>query len=162
MIQFEFPTRRSQSEYSRNKCIWSACFALAAALLGGSPLLAQRSERAALDITGYVIDAELDTATHHIAAKAQVTFKAPESADEVSFGFHPALKINKITDEAGKLLTGERLADGTIRVAPSKPFASGQPSHWTFDYEGVITGEEDGPVEGLKLAAIKEPITYLL
>ncbi|MGB8734233.1 MAG: peptidase M1, partial [Candidatus Sulfotelmatobacter sp.] len=152
MILVDFPTRR----------FWSVCLALVAALLAAVSLSAQRAERATLDITGYVIDAELDTATHHIAAKAQVTFTAPESADEVSFGFHPALKINKITDDAGKLLTGERLADGTIRVAPSKPFAAGQANHWTFDYEGVITGNEDGPVEGLKLAAIQEPITYLL
>lgn len=135
---------------------------LVAALVAATTVSAQRSERATLDVTGYVIDAELDTATHHIAAKAQVTFTAPESADEVSFGFHPALKVTKITDESGKLLTGERLADGTIRVAPSKPFVAGQPAHWTFEYEGVITGDEDGPVEGLKLAAIKEPITYLL
>jgi tetratricopeptide (TPR) repeat protein len=34
--------------------------------------------------------------------------------------------------------------------------------HWTFEYDGIITGQEDGPVEGLKLAAIQEPITYLL
>jgi predicted negative regulator of RcsB-dependent stress response len=135
---------------------------LLAALVAATTVSAQRSERATLDVTGYVIDAELDTATHHIAAKTQVTFTAPESADEVSFGFHPALKVTKITDESGKLLTGERLADGTIRVAPSKPFVAGQPAHWTFEYEGVITGNEDGPVEGLKLAAIQEPITYLL
>ena len=118
MILVDFPTRR----------FWSVCLALVAALLAAVSLSAQRAERATLDITGYVIDAELDTATHHIAAKAQVTFTAPESADEVSFGFHPALKINKITDDAGKLLTGERLADGTIGVAPSKPFAAGQPT----------------------------------
>jgi hypothetical protein len=133
-----------------------------AVLFAAAPSFAQRPDRAALDIAGYVIDAELDTATHHIAAKAQITFTAPESSDEVSFGFHPALKVTKITDDSGKLLTGERLADGTIRVAPSQPFAAGQPVHWTFEYEGVITGNEDGPVEGLKLAAIQEPITYLL
>ena len=34
--------------------------------------------------------------------------------------------------------------------------------HWTFEYDGTITGNEDGPIEGLKLAAIQEPITYLL
>src|ERR1700723_598232 len=135
---------------------------LAAALVFALPLAAQAPARPALDIPGYVINAQLDPATHHITATAQITFTAPESADEVSFGFHPALKVNKITDDAGKLLTGERLADGTIRVAPSKPFAAGQSNHWTFDYEGVITGNEDGPVEGLKLAAIQEPITYLL
>jgi tetratricopeptide (TPR) repeat protein len=126
------------------------------------PLAAQRAERPALDITGYVIDAEIDTATHHLTAKAVVTFTAPENAEQVSFGFHPALKVTKITDEGGKLLTGERLADGTIRVAPASPFARGAAPRWTFEYDGTITGNEDGPIEGLKLAAIQEPITYLL
>jgi predicted negative regulator of RcsB-dependent stress response len=126
------------------------------------PLAAQRPQRPELNVTGYVIDAELDTTTHHLAAKAVVTFTAPATMDVVNFGFHPALKITKITDDAGKLLDGERTADGAIRVTPSTPFVTGQPVHWTFEYQGVITGNEDGPVEGLKLAAIEEPITYLL
>jgi tetratricopeptide (TPR) repeat protein len=125
-------------------------------------LAAQRTERPALSITGYVIDAELDPAAHHLAAKAVVTFTAPETAEVVSFGFHPALRITKISDETGNLLTGERSADGTIRVTPSVPFVRGQAVHWTFEYAGTISGSEDGPVEGLKLAAIQEPITYLL
>jgi tetratricopeptide (TPR) repeat protein len=131
-------------------------------LLIPAPLAAQRPERAALAITGYVIDAELDTTTHHLAAKTVVAFTAPETLDVVSFGFHPALKISKITDDTGKVLIGERTADGTIRITPTSPFTKGQVSHWTFEYEGAITGNEDGPVEGLKLAAIQEPITYLL
>jgi hypothetical protein len=123
---------------------------------------AQRPERAALNITGYVIDAELNTEAHHLTAKAVVIFTPPENADMVSFGFHPALKLTKVSDESGKLLTGERSADGTIRVSPATPFVKGQTYRWTFQYEGVITGNEDGPIEGLKLAAIQEPITYLL
>ncbi|HWA93583.1 MAG TPA: M1 family aminopeptidase [Terracidiphilus sp.] len=125
------------------------------------PAIAQRP-RPTLDITGYVIDAEIDPATHHLAATAAVTFTTPPESESVSFGFHPALKVEKITDEAGNVLTGERLADGTIRVTPSAPLNSAAPLHWTFDYNGTITGNEDGPVEGLKLAAIGEPITYLL
>ena len=80
-----------------------------------------RPERPTLDITGYVIDAEIDTATHRLTAKTAVTLTAPENAEMVSFGFHPALKVNKITDENGKVLTGERSADGTIRVTPATP-----------------------------------------
>jgi hypothetical protein len=133
-----------------------------AAGFAAKPVAAQRPERPTLDITGYVIDAEIDTTTHHLAAKATVTFTAPENAEMISFGFHPALKVNKITDESGKVLTGERSADGTIRVSPASPLPAGQPLHWTFDYEGTLTGSEDGPIEGLKLAAIQEPITYLL
>ncbi len=136
--------------------------ALLCALTIVAPLAAQRPERPELAISAYSIDAEIDTATHHLAAKAVVSFTAPDNAEIVSFGFHPALKVTKITDEAGKILEGERTADGTIRVTPTTPFTKGQVSHWTFDYEGTITGSEDGPVEGLKLAAIQEPITYLL
>ena len=69
-------------------------------------LAAQRAERPALDVTSYVIDAELDTLAHHIIAKAVVGFTAPANLDVVNFGFHPALKVTKITDEGGKLLEG--------------------------------------------------------
>ncbi len=134
---------------------------LALALAAPARLLAQR-ERPALNITGYVINAELDPATHHLAATAVVSFTAPPNLDVVTFGFHPALRISKITDESGKVLDGERTADGSIRVTPSAPLAEGQTVRWTFAYDGVITGNEDGPVEGLKLAAIQEPISYLL
>jgi tetratricopeptide (TPR) repeat protein len=129
----------------------------ATALAQGSLAAANR-----MAVQGYKIDAEIDTTAHHLTAKTVVTFTAPETADEVTFGFHPALKLTKVTDDAGKLLTGDRTADGSIRIAPSTPFVKGQPAHWTFAYEGTISGNEDGPVEGLKLAAIEEPITYLL
>ncbi len=138
-----------------------AALALALTLAAVSPALAQR-ERPTLDITGYVIDAELDTATHHLAATTVVTFTAPANLDIVNFGFHPALKVSKITDDSGKLLDGERTADGDIRITPSASFTPGQPVHWTFVYDGAITGNEDGPIEGIKLAAIQEPISYLL
>jgi tetratricopeptide (TPR) repeat protein len=144
--------------------VW-ACALLSVAALTASqtvPLLAQRPERPALSISGYVIDAELDPATHHLAATATVSFTAPENAEAVSFGFHPALKVTKISDPTGQVLTGDRSADGTIRVTPLAPFVRGQAVQWTFVYEGAITGNDDGPIEGLKLAAIQEPISYLL
>jgi len=135
---------------------------IAAAFLLAIPAQAQqRIERATLDVTGYNIDAEIDTQAHHLKAKTTVSFTAPENSELVNFGFHPALKITRITDDAGKLLTGERSADGAIRVTPGSPIVRGREQHWTFEYEGMITGNEDGPVEGLKLAAIQEPITYL-
>ena len=141
-----------------------AAFCLfAAGLISASALpAAAQIARPALNVTGYVIDAELDTTTHHLTATAQVTFTAPANLDVVTFGFHPALKVSKISDAAGKLLDGERTADGSIRVTPNGPFVADQPVHWTFVYDGIITGNEDGPIEGLKLAAIQEPITYLL
>jgi tetratricopeptide (TPR) repeat protein len=140
----------------------AAAAVVLAAIAFATPLSAQRSERPALDITGYQIDAELDTATHHITAKTVVSFTGPPNVEVVNFGFHPALKITKITDAMGKVLDGERTADGSIRVSSNFPIAAGQTVRWTFEYEGILTGTEDGPVEGLKLAAIQEPISYLL
>src|SRR6202167_1176876 len=32
----------------------------------------------------------------------------------------------------------------------------------TFDYGGTLTGSEESPVEGLKVASIGDPISYLL
>src|ERR1035437_8210369 len=58
--------------------------ALICALMIAAPLTAQRIERPALAVSGYVIDAEIDTATHHLAAKAAVTFTAPQDAESVS------------------------------------------------------------------------------
>ncbi|MGA3101066.1 MAG: hypothetical protein ABSD61_04310, partial [Terracidiphilus sp.] len=108
-----------------------AAFALLTAAFGALAALpaAAQVARPALNITGYVIDAELDTATHHLTATAQVTFTAPANLDVVTFGFHPALKVTKITDDSGKLLEAERTADGSIRVTAGTPFVDGQPAH---------------------------------
>jgi aminopeptidase N len=135
---------------------------LVAACLGMATAPAAAQQRPGPNIASYAIDAELDTTAHHLTATAVVGFTAPANQDVVTFGFHPALKVTRITDEAGKLLDGERMADGSIRVTPSAPLVPGQTVHWTFAYDGTITGNEDGPVEGLKLATIQEPISYLL
>jgi len=122
--------------------------------------LTAMAERPAVHGTGYVINAELDPATHHIVAKATVSFTAPEGLPAASFGLHPALRVTKISDATGALLHGERGTDGSIRVVPTALF-DGQPQQWSFEYDGILSGKEDGPVEGLKLAAIEEPISYL-
>ena len=152
---------RTRKASSRVECFRPLVLAVCGLLAVAAPALAQR-ERAALNITGYVIDAELDPASHHLAATATVSFTAPPNLDVVNFGFHPALKISKITDESGKVLDGERTADGSIRVTAASAFTEGKTARWTFVYDGTITGNEDGPIEGLKLAAIQEPISYLL
>ena len=167
IFMMSFPRRKeAPGQYGRRSFGPARSFALgfvcASALLLSLSARAQLPPRPSLDITGYVIDAELDPATHHLSATATVTFTAPASLDVVTFGFHPALKIAKITDASGKLLDGERTADGSVRVTANTPFAAGRPVSWTFTYDGVLTGDENGPVEGMKLAQIQEPITYLL
>ncbi len=150
---------------ARDLTLWGVVTLVGAFLTVGAvgvPASAQRYTRPTLNITGYVIDAELDPATHNLTAKAVVSFIPPPNLQVVTFGFHPALKVTSITDESGKTLDGERTADGSIRVTSNGAFTPGQTVQWTFAYSGAITGNEDGPVEGLKLAAIQEPISYLL
>ncbi len=110
--------------------------------LGGARRLippgAQLTKRPAMHVTGYVIDAELDTTTYHISAKAVVSFTAPANLEVVSFGFHPALKVTKITDQAGKLLDGERTAMA-LRVTPVF-LRSRSNGKRTFEYEGSSPG----------------------
>jgi hypothetical protein len=143
-------------------------------LLMAAPLAARPSQRSthALIITGYVIDAEIDPATHHLAARAVVSFTAPESSgpgngeaegtESASFSLNPALEVTAISDESDHPLASERIAGGIIRVTPAAPFVRGQLVRWSFEYEGTITSNVDGPVKGLKLAVIEEPITCLL
>src|SRR5580704_17638018 len=90
----------SQSGHSRfglGACLLAAALSLPAVAV---PAAAQR-ERPTAHATGYVIDAELDPAAHHITATAVVSFTAPPALDVVNFSFHPALKITKITDASG-------------------------------------------------------------
>jgi hypothetical protein len=169
MMTFMKPFRGGNDGNGRSgrQAAWKATLCAAVAILTVAlpftvPARAQLPQRPSLEITGYVINAELEPTTHHLSATATVTFTAPANLDVVTFGFHPALKITKITDESGKVLDGERTADGSVRVTTNTPFAAGQPVHWTFTYEGILSGDENGPVEGMKLAQIQDPITYLL
>jgi hypothetical protein len=121
-----------------------------------APLAAQQPA-----ISGYVIDAEIDPVAHHLTAKVVVSFTAPESADPktaapVFFSLNPALKLTKISDESGTVLTSERLPDGSIRITPATPVLPDQNVRWNFEYEGVI---DDSPAKG---QSIEEPISYLL
>jgi tetratricopeptide (TPR) repeat protein len=143
-------------------------------LLGASPvlalampllLLAQRglgADRPTLDVTGYVIDAQLDPEKHTLSATTRVTFTALQAADTAVFELHGALLIAKVTDDTGQALNGERGANATVRVTPTQPLAAGQSYTWTFTYSGAITTADGGPVEGLKLASIADPVSYLL
>jgi aminopeptidase N len=136
-------------------------FALIALLSLGSPF-ARAAEKPAINITAYEIDAELDPDAHSLKATAKVTFTPLDALDTVVFQLHGALKVDKVTDAANHVLSGERGTDATIRLALPAPLAKGQKTTFTFEYGGVLSGTEESPVEGLKLAWIGSPISYLL
>ena len=127
---------------------------------GSHPLLA--AEKPTLQVTGYVIDAELDPEAHTLKATAKVTFTALADLDTAVFQLHNALRVSKVTDAANTVLSGERGQDATIRLSLPSRLAKGQAATYTFVYDGTLSGTEESPVEGLKLVSIGSPISYLL
>jgi aminopeptidase N len=118
--------------------------------------------RPTLDITAYTIDAEIRPQDHTLEATAQVTFTPLQDLPTVIFDLHGALQVDKVTDPSGAPLNGTKGPDATLVVTPQTPLVKGQPLTWTFHYSGQLETGEGGPVEGLRLAYIGEPISYLL
>jgi aminopeptidase N len=120
------------------------------------------SARPTINITAYTIDAEIRPKDHTLEATAQVTFTPLADLPTAIFDLHGALQVDKVTDPSGAPLNGTRGPDATLVVTPQTPLAKGQPLTWTFHYSGQLENGEGGPVEGLKLAYVGEPISYLL
>src|ERR1700733_12928365 len=135
---------------------------LLTALLGLAVPNLFAAERSNINITGYVIDAQLDPAEHTLKATARVTFTATDTVSAAIFELHNALKVDSVTDEQHHQLSGERGPNATISVALPSPMSKGATSTLTFVYEGTLSGTEESPVEGLKVASIGDPISYLL
>ncbi len=122
----------------------------------------QLSNKPLIDITGYVMDASVIPSSHGFRAKATVTFTALDALPVANFELHSRLKVSKVTDAKGHPLNAERGQASSLRVTPSEPLAKGDSATWTFEYEGTLENGEGSPVEGLKLASVGDPISYLL
>jgi len=132
-------------------------------LLPALPSAAQNvAPKQTLNITAYNINLELRPADHMLDATTQVTFTPMADLPSAIFDLHGALLVDKVTDSKGGSLNGERGAGATLVVTPPTPLVKGQPVTWTFHYSGKLESDAGGPVEGLKLAYVGEPISYLL
>jgi aminopeptidase N len=136
-------------------------FMLSTAALLTAPS-ARAAEKAPLQITAYNIDAELKPDTHILTCVTRVTFTALEPVQTAVFDLHGALKVDKVTDSKNVSLSGERGAEASLRITPQVPLSKGQSYVWTFYYSGALESDAGGPVEGLKLAYVGDPISYLL
>jgi hypothetical protein len=126
-------------------------------------LPAWAAEKTRLRVDDYQIDAELTPHTHKIAARAKVKFTALEDITAATFELHNGMRVTKVTDDAGKSLTTERITqDFTVRVLLSKPLSKDASTTITFEYDGTLDTGDDSPVQGLKLASINDETSYLL
>ncbi len=130
----------------------------AAPLVGwGAPVRPQ------LQVTGYVINADLDPAANKLKATADVAFTALEDLTTATFELNNGLQITKLTDAKGVQLESERLTtNSTVRISVAVPVKKGASTTYHFEYSGVLTGSDTSPVEGIKLAAVGDPISILL
>jgi Peptidase family M1 domain/Tetratricopeptide repeat len=126
-------------------------------------LPAWAAEKSRVRVDDYQIDAELTPHSHKIAARAKVKFTALEDITAATFELHNGLRVTKVTDDAGKSLTTERITqDFTVRVLLSKPLSKDSSTSVTFEYDGTLESADDSPVQGLKLASINDETSYLL
>jgi tetratricopeptide (TPR) repeat protein len=118
--------------------------------------------RPQIDVTDYIIHAQIDPATNHLTATVNVSFQTLDDLSVVIFGLNNGLQVTKVTDGQGHVLTTERVAsDSTLRVTPATPLAKNSSNAFTFEYTGALT-LDTSPVDGIKLAAIAGPISILL
>jgi len=116
-----------------------------------------------LQVDDYQIDAELTPHTHKLVARAKVKFTAFEDLNIATFELHNALRLTKVSDAAGKLLSAERVTqDSTARVQLPEGITKDASTTLTFEYEGILESADESPVQGLKLASIGDDTTYLL
>src|SRR4029077_1028544 len=121
------------------------------------------ADKTRLRVDDYQIDAELTPHAHKITARAKVKFTALDDLSIATFELHNALRVTKVVDAAGNLLSPERVPqDSTIRVPLTTPVPKDSSTTLTFEYEGVLDSADDSPVQGLKLAYISDDTSYLL
>src|ERR1700679_2101981 len=109
------------------------CLTLAAGF-AATPARAAIPLRPQIDVTNYVIHAEIDPATNHLTATVNVSFQTLDDLSVLVFGLNNGLQVTKITDGQGKVLTSERVAaDSTIRVSPSAIIAKNTSTAFTFE-----------------------------
>jgi tetratricopeptide (TPR) repeat protein len=118
--------------------------------------------RPQIDVTQYVIHAELDPATGRLSATAAVTFTALEDLDAAVFGLNNALQVEGVKDAAHADLTCVRnAADSTVSVTPAALIRKGSSVTWTFTYAGVPT-LATSPVNGINFVQVHDPVSALL
>ncbi|HMC61808.1 MAG TPA: hypothetical protein VKJ01_21625, partial [Candidatus Solibacter sp.] len=141
--------------------LWAALIAVSAA----APAVAQAQDRRSrIDVEQYTIDAEVSPSTQSVTAKVAVRFvPIDDNLTSASFELNNALNVSKVEDDKGKQIPASRnQQDFTVRLTFEQPLPKGQPVTVTFYYDGKLTGQEDSPVYGIKLAAIHPDFSFFM
>jgi tetratricopeptide (TPR) repeat protein len=139
---------------------------IAAAMAAGLLAMAAPAQdrRSRIDVEQYIIDAEITPDKQFIAVKAVVRFTPlDDNINSAAFELNNALNISRVLDAQDKQIPASRnQQDSTVRLSFEQPLPKGQPVTIAFFYDGRLTGQEDGPVSGIKFAAIHPDFAYLM
>jgi tetratricopeptide (TPR) repeat protein len=151
-----FRILRTSASTSLPLCLLTVCF-LTMTTWAAPPTRPQ------LQITGYVISADLDPSANRLTATADVTFTALDDLSNPSFELNNGLQLTKATDAKNQPLESERLTStNTVRFNLANPIPKGTTTTFHFEYAGTLKDADTSPVEGIKLASIEDPISILL
>ena len=121
------------------------------------------AEKPRIHVDDYIIHAFVNPQSHQLKAQARVKFTALDDINVATFELHNALRPTRVVDANAQTLQIERVSqDSTIRVTLPTTLNKGQSDTLIFEYEGAIQTSDDSPVQGLKVAYIGDPISYLL
>jgi hypothetical protein len=156
------PILRSNSLRSSSKLHCFLSFLLLLLVATPFSAIAAIPVRQQINVTAYVIKADLDPATGRLNATATVTFATLEDLTSVVFGLNNGLQITSLTAADKSTLTPERnAADSTVRVGVPAPLAKATNNVWTFTYSGTPT-VDTSPVEGINFVRVTDPVSILL
>ncbi len=125
--------------------------------------LSRAAEKQRIEVSDYLIHVTVTPQSHQLKAQVRVKFTALEDINIATFELHNDLRLTRVVDANAQLLQTERVSqDSTIRVSLPSTLTKGSSDTLVIEYEGAIQNAEDSPVQGLKLAYIGDPISYLL
>lgn len=133
---------------------------LFASLLSGQ----EARGRSRIDVTHYLIKADVNPATQTLTATARIKFKpVDDRITAITLDLHNSLNVTSVVDGQGKALTPTRnLQEYQLRIAFPDILAKGSEQEVVVNYEGRLSGQEESPVYGVKFAAIKPEYSFLL
>ncbi len=132
--------------------------------LAASTVSAQTNRSAAVNVEHYNINAEINPRTQALSATVEIRITAVDDrVITIPLDFNDALSVKEATDETGaKLGVTKGPNEFQISVALPRPIAKNASTTIRLVYDGVLAGQEESPVYGIRFASIKNDYAFLL
>lgn len=145
------------------RTLHSRLLPILALLLAGTHAAIAAPQHTPIDVTGYVITADLEPATGKLTATAAVTFTSLQDITAANFELNRALQVTAVYIDKKHPLTATRSAtDAGLQVTLPQPMAAHLQTTLIFEYSGILKGTDSSPIDGVRTAAIADPISILL